>query len=75
MPGDFDIPARRKKRIHEIYAEIVPVIILIEEDMLSGTVRANSGGFDPNRSDAERREKGLGRSDGLSVTSGVAGER
>src|SRR5262249_53166880 len=52
LRGDFDIPTRRKKRIDEIYAYIVPMIVLIEEDMLSRTARANSDRFDPNRSDA-----------------------
>ena len=51
LPGDFDIP-RRKKRIDEVYADIVLVIILIEEDMLAGTARANSDRFDSNRSHA-----------------------
>jgi len=52
LRGDFDIPTRRKKRIDEIYAYIVPMIVLIGEDMLSRTARANSDRFDSNRSDA-----------------------
>ena len=41
-----------KANFDEIYAYIVPMIVLIEEDMLSGTARANSDRFDSNRSDA-----------------------
>src|SRR5207237_6343823 len=47
---DFNIPARWKKGIDEIHADIVLMSILIEEDMLAGSARAHSDCFDPNRS-------------------------